>query len=93
MSTALLIEQRLREQLAPLYLEVIDESHKHAGHAGARGGGGHFRVTLVSAAFEGKRLMEQHRLIYGLFREEMKQQIHALALQTLTPSEWEKAKG
>lgn len=88
MSTAALIQTRLTEQLSPLHLEVIDESHQHAGHAGARGGGGHFRVTLVSAAFEGKSRMEQHRLIYGLFREELKQQIHALALNTMTPREW-----
>lgn len=81
-STRTLIEERLKEALAPSHLEVIDDSHKHAGHAGAQGGGGHFTVKIVSSHFAGKSMVEQHRMIYRLFEQEMKQQIHALALRT-----------
>lgn len=84
-STRELIIERLNAQLAPTYLEVIDDSHKHAGHAGAKGGGGHFTVIIESAQFTGKPLVAQHRMIYALFEQEMKQQIHALALQTRAP--------
>ena len=84
-STKTLIEERLTQALAPTFLEVIDDSHKHAGHAGAQGGGGHFTVKIVSAQFEGKSMLEQHRMIYRLFEQEMKQQIHALALRTAAP--------
>jgi BolA protein len=88
METRELIERRLRERLEPVYLEVLDDSQRHAGHAGARGGGGHFIVTIVSAAFEGKSLVAQHRMVYELFADELKQHIHAMALKTWTPAQW-----
>lgn len=82
------IEQRLRAALAPLRLEIVDDSAKHAGHAGAReSGGGHFNVTIVSAAFAGKGLIERHRLVYGALGELMHKDIHALSLQALSPDE------
>ncbi len=82
------IEQRLRTALAPLRLEIVDDSAKHAGHAGAReSGGGHYNVTIVSAAFAGKNLIERHRLVYGALGELMHKDIHALSLQALSPDE------
>jgi BolA protein len=82
------IESLLRERLATLHVEVIDESHLHAGHAGAAGGAGHFRAVVVSQAFEGKSLVERQRLVYAALAEMMGPEIHALAMQTLTPEEW-----
>lgn len=82
------IEQRLRAALAPLRLDIVDDSAKHAGHAGAReSGGGHYNVTIVSAAFAGKNLIERHRLVYGALGELMHKDIHALSLQALSPDE------
>jgi BolA protein len=83
------LEERLSEVLHPTHLEVRDESAAHAGHAGARPGGeSHFRATIVSEAFEGKTLLERHRMVYDLFSEELRGSIHALALTTKTPAEW-----
>ena len=82
------IESLLRERLAAVHVEVIDESHLHAGHAGAAGGAGHFRAVVVSKAFEGKSLVERQRLVYGALAEMMGPEIHALAMQTLTPEQW-----
>ena len=73
------IEQLLTEALRPSYLDVVDESHKHAGHAGASQGG-HYQVTIVSKAFEGKKLLESHRLVYQAL-EPVKSSIHALAIK------------
>ena len=82
------IEQRLRAALAPQRLEIVDDSARHAGHAGAReSGGGHYNVTIVSAAFAGKNLIERHRLVYGALGELMHKDIHALSLQALSPDE------
>lgn len=82
------IAQRLAEGLSPASLEVTDESHKHAGHAGARPGGEtHFRVKIVSAGFEGKRRVERHRMVYDLLAAEIANGVHALAVTTLTPEE------
>jgi BolA protein len=78
------IEQRLREALHPESLTVDDESALHAEHGV---GGGHYRVRVVAEAFRGKGLVERHRAVYGLFREELKGAIHALALTTLAPGE------
>jgi BolA family transcriptional regulator, general stress-responsive regulator len=80
------IHQRLGV-LAPLQIEVIDESHLHAGHAGARSGGGHYRLSIVSAAFDGKNTVSRHRLIYDALGDMMRQDIHALAIQARTPEE------
>jgi BolA protein len=82
------IEQRLRAALAPLRLDIVDDSARHAGHAGAReSGGGHYNVTIVSAAFAGKNLIERHRLVYGALGELMHKDIHALSVQALSPDE------
>jgi len=82
------IESLLRERLAARHVEVIDESHLHAGHAGAAGGAGHFRAVVVSELFEGKGLVERQRLVYGALAGMMGPEIHALAMQTLTPAQW-----
>jgi BolA protein len=88
MSTRQTIETRIRERLAPLHLEVIDDGAQHAGHAGAASGGGHFSVFVVSASFEGKNRVARHRLVYDLLQDMMQGAIHALALRTVAPSEW-----
>ena len=75
--------------LAPLALEIVDESHKHVGHAGARDGRGHFALRIVSAAFDGLPLLARHRRVYEALGPLMQTDIHALSLQTLTPSESE----
>ena len=74
------------------HVDVLDESHLHAGHAGAAGGGGHFRALVVSDRFEGQSRVARQRLVYAALAEEMGAEIHALAMQTLTPAEW-KAQG
>jgi len=88
MSVAETIRQKLSDILNPTRLEVVDDSHKHVGHAGARPGGeSHFSVTVVSPLFDGKSRVERQRMIYGALAEEMTEQIHALALKALTPDE------
>jgi BolA protein len=82
------IEARLRAVLDPVQLEVIDESHLHAGHAGARSGAGHFRALIVASAFQGRSLVERQRLVYAALEAEMGPEIHALALRTLAPEQW-----
>ncbi|MGC1955434.1 MAG: BolA family protein [Gammaproteobacteria bacterium] len=82
-----LIRERLSHALAPLKLEISDESHQHVGHAGARGGGGHFSVLVVSPEFAGKTLLERHRLIYEALGDAMQREIHALSIKALTPEE------
>ena len=81
------IRERLEAQLAPLQLSVVDESHKHAGHEGARDGRGHFAVHIVSPAFEGVNLLARHRLVYDALASLMQTDIHALSLQAKAPSE------
>ena len=88
-----MIERRLREGLEAQHVTVVDESHLHAGHAGAREGGGHFRAVVVSARFEGKGAVERQRLVYAVLAEEMGTEIHALSMQTLTPVEWTASAG
>jgi BolA protein len=83
------IEARLRERLEASWVEVVDESHLHAGHAGARSGAGHFRVTVVSTHFEGLSSVEAQRLVYQALAAEMGPEIHALAMKTLTPEQWQ----
>jgi BolA family transcriptional regulator, general stress-responsive regulator len=73
--------------LQPVELQIVDESHQHAGHAGAQSGGGHYRLTLVSAAFIGKNKMTRHRMIYSALAAMMEQHIHALTIQALAPNE------
>ena len=85
------IEERLREALEARFVEVLDESHLHAGHAGAAGGGGHFRSVVVSERFEGLSRVARQRLVYQALASEMQSEIHALALRTFTPAEWSAA--
>lgn len=85
------IELALRDGLQPLHLRIEDESARHKGHAGAAGGGGHFRVLIVSAAFRGQNQLARQRAVYALLGDAVGSAIHALALRTLTPEEWEKA--
>jgi BolA family transcriptional regulator, general stress-responsive regulator len=80
----------IRERLAalqPLKIEVEDDSHLHAGHAGARGGGGHYRLYIVSSQFAGKPTLARHRMIYSALGEMMKHEIHALNIKACTPEE------
>lgn len=81
----------MREKLAtlePLRLEIADDSDRHAGHAGARGGG-HYRLTIVSPRFAGCATTQRHRLIYEALGPMMRGQIHALGIKALTPEETE----
>jgi BolA protein len=85
------IEKKLAEGLAPISLEVIDESRHHAGHGHAgdkrHGNESHFRVEVVSAAFEGKSRVERHRLVNALLAQEIAEGVHALAIGAKTPGE------
>ena len=81
---------RLRERLAALHpqaLTIEDESHRHAGHAGARGGGGHYRLHIVAAAFADKNTVARHRMIYDAAGDLMRGAVHALTIRALTPEE------
>ncbi len=80
------IRQRL-QALAPVSIELEDESHLHAGHAGAAGGAGHFRLRIVSSRFAGLGKIARHRLVYDRLADLMPTHIHALAIQALTPEE------
>ena len=82
-----MIHERLTAALSPVILNITDESHKHAGHAGARAGGGHFVVKIVSAAFAGQGLLQRHRLVYEALGDAMHKEIHALSIQAYTPQE------
>lgn len=73
--------------LSPLSLEIEDQSHLHAGHAGARDGGGHFRVAIVAEAFRGLPTMRRHRLVYDALAPLMKREIHALSIIAKAPDE------
>ena len=82
-----MIRQRLTAALAPGRLEIRDDSARHAGHPGARAGGGHFTVYIVSERFAGKSLLERHRAVYETMGDAMRSEIHALSIQALTPEE------
>nr|WP_275584628.1 BolA family protein [Stenotrophomonas sp. NLF4-10] len=77
----------MRAAFAPQRLEVEDDSHRHAGHAGARDGRGHFNVSIVSEAFAGKAPLARHRAVYAALGEMMQTDIHALAIKAQTPAE------
>ncbi len=73
--------------LNPQHVEIIDESALHAGHAGAKSGGGHYQLTIISAAFSGQNAVGRHRLIYQALGDLMSRHIHALSITALTPDE------
>jgi BolA protein len=84
------VAQAIRARLAalePESLDLTDESGEHAGHEGAKGGGGHYRLTIVSPRFAGKGPVERHRLVYGALGPLMHKEIHALAIEALAPDE------
>ena len=88
MSVADRIESKLRAALVPTRVKVVDESELHKGHAGHRPGGeSHFRVEIVSAAFDGQSRVARQRRVYEILSDELKAGVHALALKTLTPAE------
>lgn len=80
------IEQQLTEALSPVYLEVLDESHMHNVPPGAQS---HFKVTVVTSDFENVRRVPRHQKVNGLLAEALQGPVHALALHTYTPEEWE----
>lgn len=83
-------QEELRTRLGalePTVLEIIDDSARHAGHAGARSGGGHFLVTIVSPCFAGQSTMARHRLVYGAVGDLMNGPIHALSITARAPGE------
>lgn len=73
--------------LQPIKIEIADDSHKHAGHVGARGGGGHYRLLIVSAQFASKPTLTRHRMVYTALGDMMKHDIHALAIAAYAPEE------
>ena len=77
----------LESSFSPQECQLIDESHLHAGHAGAAGGAGHYRLHLVSARFEGANRITRHRLVYDCLRDMMQTEIHALTINAVAPSE------
>lgn len=81
-----MIRQRL-SRLSPESLEVFDDSSEHAGHAGARDGGGHFQLVIVAREFAGKTAVARHRLVYDALSDLMPKQIHALAIRAYAPEE------
>ncbi|MEN9315811.1 MAG: transcriptional regulator BolA [Pseudomonadota bacterium] len=81
------IRARLEAAFPDATIDLRDESHLHAGHAGARGGAGHYAVTIVSAAFDGLRTVARHRLVYDPVRDWMPHRIHALSIEARTPDE------
>jgi BolA protein len=84
------LEEMIRARLArlaPETLEVFDDSHEHAGHAGAKDGGGHFQLVIVAREFAGKSAVARHRLVYEALCDLMPTQIHALAIRAYAPEE------
>ena len=86
MSTAASMRERLAA-LAPESLEIADESAKHAGHQGAKGGGGHYALTIVSPRFDGQTTVARHRMIYAALGDLMQREIHALSIRAYSPGE------
>ena len=84
-SRAQRLRQRLEGRFAPSLLSIEDESHLHAGHAGAAGGHSHFRVTIVAEAFRGVPAVARHRMVYAAVDDLLKTDIHALAIEASAP--------
>ena len=89
MSAAVMAQMRaaLESALQPQELEIVDDSARHAGHAGARGGGGHYRVRLVAEAFRGLSTLERHRLVYGALAPLLQAAVHAVNISARAPHE------
>jgi BolA family transcriptional regulator, general stress-responsive regulator len=84
------VAEKLRERLSILHpdaLEIVDESGKHVGHAGAASGGGHYQIKIVAQSFAGKSPVARHRLVYDAVGDLMRHEVHALAIQALAPDE------
>jgi len=82
--------ERMREKLSalsPESMEILDESAKHAGHEGAKSGGGHYALTIVSSRFSGQGTLARHRLVYETLSDMMHKEIHALSIKAYTPDE------
>lgn len=86
-TTVAAIRARITTALAPQALEIEDESALHAGHEGAKSGGGNYRMRVVAACFAGRTRIERHRLVYDALGDLMRREIHALAMTLLTPNE------
>ena len=84
------IEKKLRDQLEPLYLQVVNESGNHNVPPGSES---HFKVTVVSGSFEGKPAVARHRMVNKLLDHELSHGVHALAIKALTPEQWEASGG
>lgn len=83
--------ERMTERLAafaPTHLEIADDSARHAGHEGAKGGGGHYHLTIVSEQFAGQPTVARHRMIYERLADMMQKDIHALSIKAVTPDEF-----
>ncbi len=79
------IENKITAALAPVHLEVINESHRHSVPPGSES---HFKLVIVAEGFEGKRLIQRHQAVNGVLAEDLASGIHALSMETLTPAEW-----
>ena len=86
MNTLERIEHKL-EVLSPDSVELIDDSEQHSGHEGAKGGGGHFQLIIVSTQFEGKSTQARHRLVHAALGDMLEREIHALSIKAYTPDE------
>ena len=82
-----LIRSRLEAAFAPDELDIIDDSHRHAGHVGAKDGRGHFHVRIVSRQFSGKKTLERHRMVYAALGSMMQTDVHALGVIALSPDD------
>jgi len=87
MTVADRIQEKLTAALRPESLEILDESHRHTGHEGAKGGGGHYQLTIVSPEFTGKPVQIRHRMVYDALGPMMQKEIHALAIKAYAPGE------
>lgn len=87
-ATKTVIERKMTTDLDAIHVEVEDESWKHAGHAGAVAGGGHFTLVVVSPKFEGLNPLDRRRLVFNVLQSEMQGEIHALTVRAMSPSEW-----
>jgi BolA family transcriptional regulator, general stress-responsive regulator len=81
------IRERLEQAFAPQELDIIDDSHRHAGHAGAKDGRGHFRVRIVSQSFAGTKSLQRHRMVYAALGDLMRTDIHALTVDAYGPDD------